>query len=90
MEQDEEQMEAPNIGAGEVWIWVEQPIASSKLTIVDELIDATVLKTEDAQLIARKANEDYNQYLWYPAACRERGAFVVRGERRDNPATRTG
>jgi hypothetical protein len=65
-----------------VWIWVEKPIASSKLTIVDELIDATVLKTGDAEHITRKANEEYTKYLWHRVPVRSRGKFVVRGERR--------
>lgn len=82
-------MELQKHRVGEVWIWVEEPIGSSKLTIVDELIDATELKTEDAQLITRKANKDYAQYAWCPIRCRKRGVFVVRGERRDNPASRT-
>ena len=81
-------MEAPNIGAGQVWIWVQEPIVSSKSTLVDELIDATVLKTVDAQLMTHKANESCAQYLWHFAPCRK--AFVVQGKRRDNPATRTG
>jgi hypothetical protein len=65
-----------------VWIWVEKPIASSKLTIVDELIDATTLKTGDADYITLKANEKYPKYLWHRVAVRSRGKFVVRGARR--------
>jgi hypothetical protein len=68
--------------SGGVWIWVEKPIASSKLTIVDELIDATVLKTADAEQIAHKANEEYPKYRWHRVAARSRGKFVVGGERR--------
>jgi len=67
---------------GNVWIWVEKPIASSKLTIVDELIDATVLKRADADQITNKANEKYPKYLWHRVAVRSRGEFVVLGERR--------
>jgi hypothetical protein len=65
-----------------VWIWVEKPIASSKLTIVDELIDATVLKKADAEQITQKATEEYPKYRWHRVAARNRGKFVVRGERR--------
>jgi hypothetical protein len=67
---------------GSVWIWVEKPIATSKLTIVDELIDATVLKAGDADHITLKANDKYPKYLWHRVAVRSRGKFVVRGERR--------
>jgi hypothetical protein len=65
-----------------VWVWVEKPIASSKLTIVDELIDATVLKRADAEQITQKANEEYPKYLWHRVAVWTRGKFVARGERR--------
>jgi hypothetical protein len=65
-----------------VWIWVERPIASSKLTMVDELIDATVLKRADAEQIAQKANEVHPKYQWRRVPVRARGKFVVRGERR--------
>jgi hypothetical protein len=65
-----------------VWIWVEKPIASSELKIVDELIDATVLKTAEAEQIAHKANEEHPKYLWHRVPVRSRGKFVVRGERR--------
>ncbi|HXJ88414.1 MAG TPA: hypothetical protein VMS18_16445 [Candidatus Binatia bacterium] len=71
--------------SGEVWIWVMRPIASSKLTIVDELIDATILKAADAEQITRKANAKYRSYLWQPVPIRKQGRFVVRGERRAAP-----
>lgn len=86
MKVEKEEMEVAQHRGAEVWIWVERPIESSKLTVVDELIDATELKTEDAELITRKANQDYAQYAWCPTPCRKRGIFVVRGERRDNRA----
>ena len=68
--------------SGEVWIWVKKPVASSTLTIVDELIDATVLRTADAEQICRKANAKYGNFLWQPVPTRQEGKVVVRGERR--------
>ena len=69
--------------AAEVWIWFEDQIDPPKLMIVDELIDATVLKTADAEHLSRKANETYTKYLWHPAPTRSPGKFVVRGQPRD-------
>jgi hypothetical protein len=75
------------IEPSEVWIWVREPIASSKLTIVDELIDATVLTTADAQQISRKANKKHAKFVWRPVPVRSpRGQFVVRGQPRDRGA----
>jgi hypothetical protein len=67
---------------GRVWIWVEESITSSKLTVVDELIDATILQRADAEQITRKANQEYSKYLWQPVPATRTDEFVVRGESR--------
>ena len=66
----------------DVWIWVEKPVTSSKLTVVDELIDATVLNTADAVKISRKANQEHAKYLWRLVPIRKSGTFVVQGNPR--------
>ena len=73
-------MSDPNV----VWIWVQEPIESSKLRIVNELIDATELSPRDAEQITGKANQEYSTYLWQPVPCRGPGEFVVRGQLRSN------
>ena len=72
---------------GRAWIWVkedtpilEETIVEIKLTVVNELIDATILQTTDAELVTRKANEEYSKYLWRPVPCERTGEFVVQGE----------
>jgi hypothetical protein len=74
---------------GRVWIWVkedtpilEETIVQIKLTVVNELIDATILQTTDADLVIRKANEEYSTYLWRSVPCERTGEFVVQGELR--------
>ena len=71
-------MSVPN----SVWIWVEEPVSSSKLTVVDELIDATVLDMADAVDISRKANQVHKQYLWLLVPVRKLGTYVVQGNPR--------
>jgi hypothetical protein len=66
----------------EVWIWVETEVASPKLTVVEELVDATVLQTSDAEQVSRKANQEYSKCLWQPVPCKCAGEFVVPGELR--------
>jgi hypothetical protein len=68
----------------EVWIWVETEVTPSKLVVVEELIDATILHTADAEQITGKANQEYSTYLWQPVPCRGPGEFVVRGQLRSN------
>lgn len=68
--------------SGEVWIWVRKTLTSSKLMIVDDLVDATVLETSAAEQISRKAKAKYRNYLWQTVPVREQGKVVVRGERR--------
>jgi hypothetical protein len=79
----------------EAWIWVEvevpttilnahPDITSFKLRVVDEIIDASTLQTEDAEKISRKANQDYSRYLWKLVPARNAGEFVVRGELRSD------
>ena len=68
----------------EVWIWVETEIAPSKLTVAEELVDATVLQTADAEQVSRKANQEYSKYLWQPVPAGDPGEFVVRGQLRSN------
>jgi len=66
----------------EVWIWVENPVGSSELKLVDELIDATELPTADAVQISQKANQLRSDYLWQMVPCRKSGTFVVKGNLR--------
>ena len=78
--------------SSEVWIWVETEegtqaggvlsITPSKLVVVEELVDATILQTADAELITGKANQEYSNYLWQPVLARDPGEFVVRGQLR--------
>lgn len=63
------------------WIWVEKA-DSPKLMVVDELIDATLLKSSDAELVCRRANEKFGSYRWNPVPARVAGQFVVQGEQR--------
>jgi hypothetical protein len=73
-------MSDPNV----VWIWVQEPIESSKLRIVEELIDATELNPRDAKQITRKANAKHAKYLWQSVPIRTPGMFVVRGQPRSD------
>ena len=77
---------------GPVWIWVEEAIptleetlVAIKLTVVYELIDATILQTSDAEQVTQKANQKYPKYLWQAVPCRSTGEFVVQGNLRANP-----
>jgi hypothetical protein len=72
----------------DVWIWVQEPIDSSKLRIVDELIDATELNPRDDEQITRKANAKHAKYLWQSVPIRTPGMFVVRGQPRSERASR--
>jgi len=76
--------------AGQVWIWVqeaiptlEETIVVIKLKVVDELIDATILQTRDAEQVTQKANQEYSKYLWQPVPARGAGEFVVQGKLRE-------
>jgi len=78
---------------GRVWIWVEEAIptleetiADVKLTLVNELIDATILSTSDAEQVTRKANQQYSKYLWRAEPCERTGEFVVQGELPRDPS----
>jgi hypothetical protein len=83
-------METPEAGAsrtsemkGRVWIWIEEPDKfHSKLVVVEEVIDATILQEIDAEKVTRQANQDYPEYLWQPVLARDIDKFVVRGELR--------
>ena len=66
--------------SGEVWIWIETEVAPSKLTVVEELYDATILLTADAEQVTRKADQEYPKYLWRPVPATGTGKFVVQGE----------
>jgi len=75
--------------SGQVWIWLEESIPSLeesivalKLTVVDELIDASILNTAEAEQVIRRANQEYSKYLWQPVPTRDSGKFVVKGELR--------
>jgi len=75
---------------GRVWIWVQEAIptlqetiAVIKLKVVDELIDATILRMGDAEQVTRRANQEYSKYRWRPVPARATGEFVVQGELRD-------
>lgn len=72
----------------EVWIWVKGPIESSKLRVVDELIDATELNPRDAEQITHKANAKHAKYLWQSVPIRTPGMFVVRGQPRSKRSSR--
>jgi len=81
--------DTPSENRGRVWIWVqeaiptlEETIAVIRLKVVDELIDATILQTNDAEQVTRKANQEYSNYLWRPVPARGTGEFVVQGELR--------
>ena len=76
-----------------VWIWVEEAIPTLeetivdiKLTVVNELIDATLLRTSDAEQVIRKANQQYSKYLWQAVPGERTGEFVVQGDLRDAPS----
>ena len=75
--------------SGRVWIWVEEAIPTlqetircTKLKVVDELIDATVLRTSDAEQVTRKANQEYSKYLWRAVPAERGGECVVQGDLR--------
>lgn len=74
---------------GRVWIWVqeatptlEQTLVVIKLTVVHELVDATILQTSDAEQVTQEANQKYPKYLWQAVPCRRTGEFVVQGNLR--------
>jgi len=78
---------------GRVWIWVEEAIPTLEETIVDikltlvyELIDATILQTSDAEQVTQKANQKYPKYLWRTVPCERTGEFVVQGNLRADPS----
>jgi len=75
---------------GRVWIWVEEAIPTFvektlkdiKLTVVNELIDATILQSTGAELVTRKASQQYSKYLWQAVPGKRTGEFVVQGDLR--------
>jgi hypothetical protein len=82
-------METASENSQQVWIWVEESIPSLeesivaiKLTLVNELIDASILDTTGAEQVTRKATQEYSKYLWRPVPTRDSGKFVVQGELR--------
>src|SRR5215813_13585688 len=80
-------METPEAGTsrtsemeGRVWIWIEEPDKfHSKLVVVEEVVDATILQEIDAEKVTRHANQDFPKYLWQPVLATD-DKFVVRGE----------
>jgi hypothetical protein len=75
--------------SGQVWIWVKESIPSLqdsivaiKLTVVNELIDASILNTAEAEQVIRRANQEYSKYRWQPVPARGSDRFVVQGELR--------
>jgi ribosome-binding protein aMBF1 (putative translation factor) len=74
-----------------VWIWIEEPDKfHSRLTVVNELVDATTLQATDAEKITHRANQEYSKYLWQPVPTGAADEFVVRGDVRADPSTHTG
>ena len=79
---------------GRAWIWVEddasptldEAVVRTKLTLVNELIDASTLQTSDAEQVTQKANQKYPKYLWRAVPARRTGEFVVQGDLRANPS----
>jgi hypothetical protein len=75
--------------ASTAWIWVEEAIPTLeetlveiKLTLVYELLDATILQTSAAEQVTQKANQKYPNYLWQAVPCQRTGEFVVQGDLR--------
>lgn len=82
---------------GRVWIWVKkeipnlkeipilkEAIVDIKLVVVDELIDATILRTSDAEQVTQRANQQHSKYLWRAVPAKRTGKFVVQGDLRAN------